>query len=77
MEHLRDASHVVKTVDPDDGFSAHETLLNSDIALLYKLPAELMNEDVLTHARRPSNSTPLGIAGKPRIRVHEDRKWRA
>ena len=33
--------------------------------------------NVPTCASRPSNSTPLGIVGRPRIRVHEERKWRA
>ena len=33
--------------------------------------------NVPTCAKRPSNSTPLGIVGKPRMRVHEDKKWRA
>jgi hypothetical protein len=30
--------------------------------------------NVPTCARRPSNSTPLGIVGSARIRVHEERK---
>lgn len=30
--------------------------------------------NVPTCAKRPSNSTPFGIVGKPRIRVHEDKK---
>lgn len=33
--------------------------------------------NVPTCANRPSNSTPLGIVGRPRIRVQEERKWRA
>lgn len=32
---------------------------------------------VPTLARRPENSTPFGIVGRPKIRVHEERKWRA
>lgn len=33
--------------------------------------------NVPTCAKRPSNSTPLGIVGRLRIRVHEERKCRA
>ncbi len=32
---------------------------------------------VPTCASRPSNSTPFGIVGSERMRVHEERKWRA
>ena len=32
---------------------------------------------VPTLAKRPANSTPFGIVGRPRIRVHEERKCRA
>jgi len=29
---------------------------------------------VPTLAKRPANSTPFGIVGRPKIRVHEERK---
>ena len=32
---------------------------------------------VPTLAKRPANSTPFGIVGRPKIRVHEERKCRA